>query len=122
MSRPLYTVNGTHYVSELIELCGGQNVFSDIGEFAPMIDVEAVIDRNPEVMLAGDDSRPGGGFDEWDRWPGIAANRYGNRFFLSAAELGRATPRLVKAGEAICKALVVARNNRSRYLREHNEK
>lgn len=118
MNRPLYTVNGTHYVSELIELCGGQNIFANIGDFAPMIDVEAVIDRNPEAMLAGEDSRQGGGFDDWDRWPGIAANQYGNRFFLPAAELGRATPRLVAAGEAICKALVEARSNRHAYLQQ----
>lgn len=120
MNRPLYTVNGTHYVSELIELCGGQNVFADIGDLAPMIDVEAVIDRNPEVMLAGEDSRQGRGFDGWDRWPGIAANQYGNRFFLPAAELGRATPRLVAAGESICKALVQSRNNRHAYLQQHH--
>lgn len=121
MNRPLYTVNGSHYVSELIELCGGQNIFADIGNFAPMIDVEAVIDRDPEVMLAGEDSRQGGGFDDWDIWPGIAANQYGNRFFLPAAELGRATPRLVTAGEAICKALAEARNNRQTYAQQHHE-
>ncbi len=121
MNRPLYTVNGAHYVSELIELCGGRNVFADIGDFAPMVDVEAVIDRNPEAMLAGEDSRRGGGFDDWDRWPGIAANQYGNRFFLPADELGRATPRLVAAGEAICKALVAARSNRRNYLQQQNK-
>lgn len=120
MNRPLYTVNGSHYVSELIELCGGQNIFADIGNFAPMIDVEAVIDRDPEVMLAGEDSRKGGGFDDWDNWPGIAANQYGNRFFLPAAELGRATPRLVIAGEAICKVLVEARSNRHAFSQKQH--
>jgi iron complex transport system substrate-binding protein len=109
--RPLYTVNGEHYISELIELCGGQNVFADIGELAPMIDVEAVIDRNPEVMLAGEDSR-GEAFDEWDRWPEIAANRFGNRFFMPASVIGRATTRLAIAAEAVCEALQQARKNR----------
>lgn len=112
--RPLYTVNGTHFISELIELCGGQNVFADIGDLAPMIDVEAVIDRNPEAMLTGKD---GGleAFDVWNRWPGIAANRYSNRFFMPAAEIGRATPRLADAGRVMCKALDQARTNRREY-------
>ena len=50
--RPLYTVSSGHFVSELISLCGGQNVFADLEELAPGVDVEAVIDRDPEVMLA----------------------------------------------------------------------
>ncbi len=109
--RPLYTINGEHYVSQLIEVCGGRNVFADLGKLAPLIGVESVIERDPEVMLAGDDAGLDA-FNEWDRWPGIAANRYGNRFLMPAAEIGRATPRLLEAGAAICDALEQARLNR----------
>jgi iron complex transport system substrate-binding protein len=110
-SRPLYTINAAHYISELLNLCGGRNIFDDLGELAPMVDVEAVISRNPEVMLAATDSTQAA-FDVWDHWPELAANRYGNRFFVPAAEIGRATPRLVIAGEAVCEALVEARRNK----------
>jgi iron complex transport system substrate-binding protein len=110
-SRPLYTINGAHYISELLALCGGRNIFQDLGELAPMVDVEAVISRNPEAMLAAADSTLAA-FDVWDPWPDLAANRYGNRFFIPAAEIGRATPRLVAAGEAVCEALAEARRNR----------
>lgn len=109
--RPLYTINGSHYVSQLIEVCGGRNVFADLGKLAPLIGVEAVIERDPEVMLAADDAGPDA-FSEWDRWPGIAANRYGNRFLMPAASIGRATPRLIDAGNAICDALERGRSNR----------
>lgn len=109
--RPLYTVNGSHYISELVELCGGVNIFAGIGDLAPLVDVEAVIDRDPEVMLAGEDSRHEA-FDEWDRWPNLAANRYRNRYFMPAAEIGRATTRLVQAADAVCTALNEARGNR----------
>ncbi len=113
-SRPLYTINGEHYVSQLIEVCGGRNVFADLGKLAPLIGVESVIQRNPEVMLAADDAGPDA-FSEWDRWPGIAANRYGNRFLMPAAEIGRATPRLLEAGAAICAALEDGRESRETY-------
>ena len=109
--RPLYTINGEHYVSQLIELCGGKNIFADLGKLAPLIGVEAVLERDPEVMLAGEDAGPDA-FSEWQRWPGIAANRYGNRFLMPAAEIGRATPRLLTAGAAICSALDESRHNR----------
>lgn len=110
--RPLYTINGEHYVSQLIEVCGGQNVFADLGKLAPLIGVEAVIERDPEVLLASDDAGADA-FSDWDRWPGMAANRYGNRYLMPAAEIGRATPRLLVAGAAICDALARARDKRA---------
>jgi iron complex transport system substrate-binding protein len=109
--RPLYTVNGDHYVSQLITLCGGRNVFADLNNLAPMVDVEAVLARNPEAMLASDDSQDDA-FAVWHRWPEVAANRYGNYFFLPADEIGRATPRVLQAGASLCEALDEARKNR----------
>jgi len=110
--RPLYTVNGQHYVSELIQLCGGSNVFADLNELAPTVDVEAVVERDPEVMLASTDAGMNA-FDEWQRWPHLAANRYENHFLMPADEIGRATPRLVRAAQAVCDALQVAREKRA---------
>ena len=109
--RPLYTINQQHYISELIDLCGGSNVFSDLDGLAPTVSVEAVVERDPEAMFASSDAADGA-FDEWDRWPNIAANRYKNRFLMPADEIGRATPRLLIAAKAVCDALQVARANR----------
>ena len=110
-SRPLYTINGDHYVSELIAICGGRNIFGDLNKLAPMVDVEAVLARNPEAMLASDDSDHDA-FDVWHRWPDLAANRHGNFFFLPANAIGRATPRLLRAGKFLCESLEQARRNR----------
>ncbi len=112
--RPLYTINGEHYVSQLIEICGGRNIFADLGKLAPLIGVEAVLERDPEVMLAGEDAGPDA-FDEWERWPDMAASRYGNHFLMPTAEIGRATPRLLEAGAAICNALETGRNSREEF-------
>jgi len=110
--RPLFTINGEHYVSELIALCGGSNVFDGLTDLAPSIDVESVVERDPEVMLASTDAGDDA-FGEWDRWPDIAANRYGNHFQMPADTIGRATPRLVLAAQAVCQALDEARTRRA---------
>lgn len=110
-ARPLYTVNGDHYVSELISLCGGRNIFADLRELAPTVDVEAVVERDPEVILASTDAEDAA-FSEWERWPTIAANQLGNHFKMPADAIGRATPRLIEAAEAVCGALDTARENR----------
>lgn len=111
-TRPLYTVNREHFISEIISLCGGRNVFDDLEVMAPSVSVEAVLDRDPDVMLAGtnmgDDA-----FDEWARWPGLAANRYGNQFLLPDETIGRPTPRLALAALSVCIALDQARRNRA---------
>lgn len=111
-ARPLYTVNGTHYLSELIGLCGGQNVFADLGELAPLVSVEAVLARDPELMLAGRTDGRENLFADWLRWPEMAANRFDNRFYIDADLLSRATPRLVRTAVAICTWLQEGRRNR----------
>lgn len=111
-ARPLYTVNNEHYISELISICGGDNIFKDLSELAPTVDVEAVVDRDPEVMLASTDAGDDA-FEEWQRWPGMAANKSGNLFLLPADEIGRATTRVIVAGNAMCVALQQARINRA---------
>lgn len=111
-ARPLYTVNNEHYISELIAFCGGDNIFSDLSDLAPTVDVEAVVDRDPEVMLASTDAGDDA-FVEWKRWPNIAANKLGNHFLLPADEIGRATIRVIVAGNAMCLALQKARSNRA---------
>lgn len=110
--RPLFTINGEHFVGELITLCGGRNVFADLAELAPTIDVEAVVTRDPEVMLTSTDGGPEA-FDDWARWPTLVANRYGNHFRIPADEIGRATPRVLVAAQAICEVLEEARQRRA---------
>ena len=107
-SRPLYTVGGSHYISDIISLCGGRNVFDDLGELAPAVSVEAVIDRNPEAMLAAD-AGGNSAFEIWDRWPHIGANQTGNRFTVDADSIGRPSVRLVYAAAAVCEHLETAR-------------
>lgn len=110
-ARPLYTVNRDHFISEVIALCGGRNIFEDLDAFAPSVSVESVLDRDPDVMLAaanaGDEA-----FVEWARWPRLAADRYSN-YFLLPETIGRGTPRLAMAARSTCTALEQGRSNRA---------
>jgi iron complex transport system substrate-binding protein len=114
-ARPLYTVNRHHFISEIIALCGGRNVFGDLDDFAPAVDVEAVVNRDPEVMLAGANSGDDA-FAPWSRWPHLAANRYANQFLLPDETIGRPSPRLTLAGQSVCLALEQGRRNRKSAL------
>ncbi len=51
--EPLYTVGGNHFISELIGLCGGQNIFADLEPLAAAVTHEAVLARSPGLVLVG---------------------------------------------------------------------
>ena len=107
--NPLYTVNGEHYVSEILELCAANNVFAELEQLAPNIDVEAVLARNPEVILSsgtgGDDA-----LDVWQRFPSLAAVQADNLIILSEDALARPSDRVLIAAEAVCETLDKARS------------
>lgn len=113
-TRPLYTINKEHFIGEILAICGGQNVFADLAQLAPSVSVEAVIDRDPEVLISASDGTDAP-FTEWQRWDSLAANRFENHFSIDAAEVARATPRLLQAGRKVCTVLEQARQNRAEY-------
>ncbi len=50
-SAPLMTAGGTSFITDLIRRAGGQNIFADVVQEYPVIDPEAVVSRNPDVVL-----------------------------------------------------------------------
>jgi len=107
--EPLFTVNGRHVISEVVELCGGRNVFVGLPQIAPQVDVEAVLARDPQVILSTDDTIADPlGF--WQRWPQLAAVRRGTIYALPSDTVARASPRLVEGVTAVCAALDDARS------------
>ena len=106
--RPLYTVNGRQIISEIVELCGGRNVFADLNELAPAIGIEAVIAANPQAIISTDDTVPDASV-EWARWRHIEAVRTKNVYTLRSDDIARATTRLTVAAETVCRTLDTAR-------------
>jgi iron complex transport system substrate-binding protein len=106
--RPLYTVNGRHIMSEIVELCGGRNVFADLNALAPAIGIEAVIAANPQAIISTDDTVQDAAA-VWSRWRHIEAVRTGNVYTLRSDDIARATTRLTVAAEAVCRTRDTAR-------------
>jgi iron complex transport system substrate-binding protein len=50
--EPLMTVGSGTRIQELVEKAGGVNTFSDLDGY-PMIDLEALVEANPQVIIAG---------------------------------------------------------------------
>lgn len=105
--RPLYTIGGRQVISQVIELCGGRNVFDDQATLAPAVGLEAVVARDPEVILASE--RQAAELAEWGRWANLAAVAGGHLYTVPADLLARPAPRILEGARAVCAALDRAR-------------
>ena len=110
--RPLITAGGNELINDIIRLCGGRNVFANIRRVAPKVSREAVLKRNPEVIIASgiDIERPEW-LDDWLRWPSLKAVANKNLFFVPPDLLQRHTPRALLGAAQICDQLDQARNS-----------
>lgn len=112
-NKPLMTVNGEHLISDVIRLCGGENVFAGLAPLAPTIGVESVLAADPEVIVASGmgEARPDW-LDDWKRWHQLAATARDNLYFIPPELIQRHTPRILDGATMLCEQLDDARGKR----------
>ena len=110
---PLMTVGGPQIISDAIRLCGGENIFGHLRQMAPNVGVEAVLEANPEAIVATGmgDARPEW-LHDWDRWTRMTAVARGNLFHINPDIMQRHTPRILDGTTKLCAHLDVARSRR----------
>ena len=110
---PLMTVGGPQIISDAIRLCSGDNVFGNLGQMAPTVGVEAVLEADPEAIVATGmgDARPEW-LHDWDKWTRMTAVKRGNLFHINPDIMQRHTPRILDGAEKLCAHLDVARSHR----------
>jgi len=104
---PLMTAGGTSIISEIIEMAGGKNVFADVGAAYPKISSEAVIERDPEIILFphshGTAEVPVAEIIDQPGWGTITALQAERIFGLDPDKISRPSPRLAGAVEELAK-------------------
>jgi iron complex transport system substrate-binding protein len=105
-NRPIYTVGGRQLMSDALSLCGTRNVFADLTEPGPVVDIEAVIARNPDIIIAaGPPGESAGWLTDWQRFTTLAAVRSHRLLAFDDQALSRLGPSVLDATEALCKAI-----------------
>ncbi len=110
---PLQTLNGTHVISEVINLCGGRNVFADSITMVPHVNIEALLLANPEVIIASGmgESRPAW-LDAWRNWPSLQAAEKEQLYFIPPNHVQRHAPRILLGARQMCEQLEQARSRK----------
>ena len=113
LDSSLLTVSRRHLISDVIQLCGGRNVYADLPGLTPRVDVESMVRRNPEVILAsGYEPLWPEWRDRWRTWPMIIAVAQDNLFLIPPDLIHRHSPRILEGAERVCAVLEQARTKR----------
>lgn len=109
-SDPIYTLNGQHLISRLIEHCGGTNIFYEVEVLAPVVSTESVIERDPEVIVAGGYAgETPEWLGDWNQWSSISAVTNNHLYTVNTDQISRMGPRILPGMQELCEAIDKAR-------------
>ena len=92
-ANPLVTVGGESFVNELISLCNGKNIFSDITALYPRVSREEVVARNPDriiIVTMGVDTETEKAY--WKKFSRMSAIKNGRLDVINASVVSLPTP------------------------------
>ena len=107
----LSTVGGNSFISELLKIAGGDNVFSFINHRYPEMSKESLIARAPDVII---DAMPGYEISkeekrmlakQWDKFPNIPAVRNGKVYIATDYHILLPGPRIADTARSFAKIL-----------------
>ena len=108
--KPLTTIGARHWINEILELCGGENVFGDLAPVAPVVSWEELYRRDPRLILGAGAAGGEAAFRaSWGAHSALAAVREGRVAFVDADVLQRPSLRLADGVASVCAALERAR-------------
>lgn len=111
-NSPLMTINSKQIISDVVRQCGGTNLFANLKALTPSLNLEAVLQADPQAIIASGmgNVRPVW-LDEWRSWPSLDAVQHDNLYFVPSDIINRPTPRLLDGMEQICTILDQARQH-----------
>jgi iron complex transport system substrate-binding protein len=100
-ARPLYTLGGRHVINEVLALCGMKNIFANLDLEAAVIDAEAVLAAEPDLIIASEENNND---DPLARWRNTRLVEEGitELHRVQPTLLVRPTPRIVEGVEYLC--------------------
>ena len=100
---PIITVGAGSYMSELVEIAGGRNIYSDLSEPSASVALEDIVRRDPQVVLAGPDGARA--MRESAVWQALPAVRAGRIAIVDTTLVGRPSIHLGEAAVSLARIL-----------------
>ena len=82
--NPPIIIGAKSFLSELVTLAGGDNVFGDVDAPSAPVTIESIVERDPDLIVLFSDDAPG--FADRPEWQTVAAVRDRRFVFLQGSE------------------------------------
>ena len=102
---PLSTLNGDHMISKALEVCNARNIFADLPMIAPRVNLESIVQANPDVIMTAKIDEKVQTMPFWKGWEVIRAVREENYVYVDADIMYRHTLRMLREIPEFCKSL-----------------
>lgn len=113
---PVMTINGKHLISDMIKVCGGKQIFENEKILVPTVSIEAVIERNPEVVITASEFTNSSTNNDliWKKYPNMQVNKINGYLNVNGDLITRPTSRAILATQQICFFLDQIREKRNK--------
>ena len=101
--NPLMAIGGGSYLSELVAIAGGDNVYGDVDAPSPQVSFEDLLRRDPDVILAGPTEVTRLAADP--RWRALRAVREGRLLAYDTMLVSRPSLRLGEGARSLARLL-----------------
>ncbi len=100
--KPLMTLNKENLINQVVELCGGINIFAQLPMPVPHISVESVIASAPDVIVYSGPEPSVEAMQYWQLWSSIPAVKNKRIYWVHADDLARPVPAILKGAKTMC--------------------
>jgi iron complex transport system substrate-binding protein len=97
--RPIITIGGGSFLTELLEIAGARNVYADIHAPSAAVTLEDVVRRNPDIVLASPVAAPK--MRSSESWRAVPAVRAGKLLVYDTVLVGRPSVLLGAAARSL---------------------
>ena len=109
-AQPLMTLNREHLIGDIIQLCGGEQLFSTEKLLVPTVSRESVLKADPEIIFTAVDNKDIQ--TDWSMWsslPNLSATK--NKAFveINGDTISRPSPQILIGAEKICSSIEAIR-------------
>lgn len=113
-SQPLMTLNREHLIGDIIQLCGGEQLFATEKLLVPTVSRESVLKADPEIIFTAVDNK--NIKTDWSMWsslPNLSATKNNGFVEINGDTISRPSPQILIGAEKICSSIEAIRLSRS---------
>lgn len=102
---PLISVGGPELINNMIETCGGRNIFAEL-PVGPTVNLEDVLARDPQTIIVSGSSEDASRWHEgWRRWSHLESVRGGHLYNIPPDLVQRHSLRALEGLQLMCTTL-----------------